>query len=280
MANTLVTGICASVGLMLSVGSMARPCEKASDFWPFEVKQGGENSEILFYADLYLERSCTSIMAEAKAGSTGTLYGISADLVEAKASATLQNRRAIILEGDVTVLGYVVDDFRYTEQTSISIGDRLAFPLELDDSQTFMVGPVPVAVDYGLVGEGGLNYNATLSVGAIDLDATPYVESKVFAATGLDILIAEVKAYGEVTLINDTFRNQFSLALDQVNFDKIYFDAYGWNQLNALDGRIAMTAKTKVIGFERTYNQDLVNWNGYARQDEAFRVELDYPIAL
>ena len=130
------------------------------------------------------------------------------------------------------------------------------------------------------MGEGGLSYNAELSVGAIDLDATPFVSSQVFASAGLKSPLVDVQASGEITLINDTLQNQISLAIDQVDLNTVYFDARGTNYLDALDGKISVKAQSKVAGFNRTYNKDLVNWKGISREDQAFRVELDYPISF
>lgn len=275
MAKMHIGALCAGATLLLSANAMSRTCKTTSDFWPYEVKKEMENADILFYADLYLERSCEEILAEAKAGSNGTLYDMSAELVEAKAIATLKGKEEVTVKGDVIAMGYSLGDFNHTQSTALKVADKMSYPLEINDKKYFMVGPVPVKVQYGLIGEAGLDYQATLDLGSAILDANPYVDSKVFATAGVDVKIARVDATGDVILIKDTMTNHIALELDQVDFETITLDALGYNKVDALRGQITASAVSDTFGMEHT--RELVSWNGFTREDQAFRVELDYP---
>ena len=62
-----------------------------------------------------------------------------------------------------------------------------------------------------------------------------------------------------------------------MNFDKVVFNAYGANELEALNGENKALAQANVMGFKQNYENELFAWDGYARDDEA-RVELDIPL--
>ena len=277
MSKLLGAAMC--LGITLGASAVqGKDCRVSSDLWPYDYKKEAKNADILVYADLYLERSCERIMAEAKAGSTATIYGISADVVEAIASAQLNDKRTMLVDGDLTVAGYVVGDFEHSVKTSIEFGDRFSFPIDLNDSKTFLVGPIPVKVQYGMVGEAGMDYLAELSAGAIQLGTDPFVDTNVYVNSKVDVAVAKVEATGKLILVNDQMNNQITLELDQVDFDRIYVDAIGQNDVRALEGSVTINAFADIMGNQRDYSKNLFSWNGFERQDQMFRVDLEYPL--
>ena len=269
----LITGAIA----LISLETQASTCRSTTDQWPYEYSKSGSNSEINFMAEFSILRKCDLLSAKATAHADGQLYGINAELVDTTAAADLKNRKYFSLDTEIAILGYVVDDFHYDEITEIAYEDRLEFPIEIKDRRTFWVGPVPIGVDYGLVGEGGIDYGASLNIGALDMRANPFVNGMVFASTDIDAQIAELKVYGEVILIQDNFSNELSMVLDQVDFDDISMTVNGYNELAALDGRITMYA----YGEDKessVFERDLIRWNGMTRSDEAYSINREFEL--
>ncbi|NRA64780.1 MAG: hypothetical protein HRU19_09890 [Pseudobacteriovorax sp.] len=275
-----LSGILATACLMATTGLSAADCPSEINYWPYETTTGNDEISALFFADLHLERNCNLLRGEVHAGAVADFRGISIEAVDAIAEVALKDRRTFSVETIVTVVGMVVQEFKYEEIAEIGYSDSFDFPISMSQEEIVMVGPVPVSVEYGIVGEAGLNYDATLQIGALDVGANPYVDTSVFANGGIDVGFASVKASGEMTMVNDSFDARLNLAIDQVNFDKLVFTANATNEFEALDGRISVFAEASVAGFSREYETDLFNWDGYSRTDNAFDIEVDVPLNL
>lgn len=270
-------GLCLLLGSAATT-SYASDCAEKIDYWPFETTTGNEQVEVLFFADLHLERDCNNARAEVRAGAVAEFRGISIEAVDATAGASLVDYRSFLIDTEINVLGMVVQEYDSQEAAELVYADRVSFPIQVEDSEVFMVGPVPVDIRYGIIGDAGLSYSAAIQVGAVEVDADPYVDSSVYASGGIDAMLAEVRAEGDLTLIKDDFDADFRMMLDLASLDSFRFEATADNQFNALDGRVTVLAESRVPGLSRTYEQDLLSWDGYDRYDQAFDVAVDLPI--
>ncbi len=263
--------------LIIATSSFGAICETTADYWPAEYTAGDDNINVAFYGDLSLLNNCTQQQADVHAGAASKLYSIDVEIIDAAAGASLEDYNIFAINGEIAVFGMVVDDFSYDFTAEISYGDTLSFPVEISDKQIFFAGPIPIGVDYGIIGEGGLEYNANLRALALGLDVIPFVKTSVFAAAGIDAIIASVKVRGELALINDSFNTNLILAIDQETFDRAFFTAYGENEFSALDGSIDLIAEVGIDPLKESYDLELYAWKGYSIRDEAFNVESDIP---
>lgn len=263
--------------LFCASGIQAEECQPQSKIWPYEFVKDFEQGKIEVYADLLLENSCTNVKAESKFLTTGQIFGISNDLIDATATASIEKGVAATLKGELMVLGYVVADLERTEKTVQTLKDTISVPIDLSAKRTFLVGPVPVPVEYGVIGEGGLGYEASLAMMKADLKAKPFVKSQIFARASVDAKVAVIEAAGQITLINDQLDNQVSLAIQNYDFDTIYLKASGINNFDGLKGDITIKAKADIMGKPNGYRKELVSWNGFSQEDQLYLVDLAIP---
>lgn len=238
-------------------------CDVVADNWPLDYSLGDEDINVDFYADLDLLRTCNSVSGIVNVGAMGSFYELKAELVEGLASANLFDYDQFSVESELNILGMVVDELDYNFSTEVSYSDRLGFPVTLSNIQVFMVGPVPVDVEYGIFGEGGLEYYAGLAAGRLAMEAVPFVETGVFASGGVDAVIVAVELRGDLILINDSFHNELSLELDLANLNRVFFTGFGTNELSALDGKIRLLTRTGVPPFASTHENEIFAWQGY-----------------
>lgn len=256
----------------VSTLSSAKPCNTTTQEWPYEKDLGASAASVHLYAKMDLTRSCDSVKAVAQTGVDAKLFNLNdMKLFKATATANIDKREEVNLFGEVVLLGSVVDYFSHGYETSVSAQDHFSFPIDQSDSSMFMIGPVPVNINYGVQGEAQLAYQAELSIGEATVSLTPKVNAKVYADTNVDISIARVKADGDIVLVNDSMQQDFSLSVDASDLST-QFTAHGENQLAALSGRVGVEAHTNISGFERSYDKDIISWPGYESTNEIFDI--------
>ncbi len=87
---------------------------------------------------------------------------------------------------------------------------------------------------------------------------------------GADIGVAEATASGDVILIDDKLRNELALLFEDSDRGYIRFDASSRNSLHALSGYVFVRAKAGVGPISKSYERDLLRWDGYTQDELLF----------
>lgn len=242
-------------------------CEEKVNSWPYNVETGNETAGVFFSAEFRVDRNCQRLAALGESLAGGRLFDLEANLIEAKAEASLSNRRNFNVNSDLTVLGNTVNLFSYNERLELVFSDRYVVPVDLGDDTTVMVGPVPVKVEYGISADLGASYRLSLAVIEAAFNTRPFIESDVYASAGVDVGIAFVRTSGELLLLDDELNIDTVINLDQVDFDRVDLAINADNDMNALDGRIDVEAGVDVGVYKKEGERNLISWDGYSRRD-------------
>ncbi len=123
----------------------------------------------------------------------------------------------------------------------------------------FVVGPIPVSVEFGINYEFGIRYGFFAKPTRVGGYVTPYANSDAYAEAAVDLVIAEAGARGEVTLVDveAAFSGEAGLAGD-INGLYAYIEAGGDFGYDCLDGKVKVYVEHPFGEWEET----LFKWGG------------------
>lgn len=149
----------------------------------------------------------------------------------------------------------------------------------------FQVGPVPMSVEFGVRGEGGIRYSLGLQPGTVIGGVIPFAHSEAWArANAIDFEITSAGAEGKIVLVNDDLdlkaiaQLQFTPAPDLKPYVVLDYSAY--NTMESLSGEVKLFACAWVLKWswtkglywdEKCYYEPLVDWVGFKQTDYLFR---------
>jgi len=97
----------------------------------------------------------------------------------------------------------------------------------------------------------------------VALKLEPAAAAQIYVQAGVDIGIAEAIAVGDVILVDDVLRNDIGLVFEDSDRSYIRFSVTTRNSLDALRGHVFIRAKALLGDASKSFERDLLRWDGY-----------------
>ncbi len=235
--------------------------------FPYDLPMGNDQAYVNVHSEVRLSYDCQAALAFAGTEARAGIFDLDLNLLQADAQATAQQGRPATAGAKVLVMGYEVarEDLNLDDMVDIAISPEPE--LDVSGSLTLNVGPVPVPIKYGVTANAQLNISGGTKGFGVALDLEPAAAAQVYVQAGVDIAVAEAIARGDVILIDDKLRNELALLFEDSDRGYIRFDASSRNSLHALSGNVFVRAKAGLGPISKSYERDLLRWDGY-NQDE------------
>ena len=210
-----------------------------------------------------LRYDCSSFLAEATGGVEAGFFGIKAELINGKVAADT-TQSGSHLRATALVLGYEIAHQDLDVGTVYRHTFKPDHDIDVAQTTSIQIGPIPVPVRYGVQGNAELKVDAGVRNFGTELAATPRVHATGYVQSNVDLEIVYGSAKGQLLLADTALRNsigvRFSPSAEQPS---IKFDAIGDIDLEALQGSVTAKLKTHLGKKEEEYNKTLAEWNGY-----------------
>ncbi len=235
--------------------------------FPYDLPMGNDQAYVNVHSEVRLSYDCQAALAFAGTEARAGIFDLDLNLLQADAQATAQQGRPATAGAKVLVMGYEVarEDLNLDDMVDIAISPEPE--LDVSGSLTLNVGPVPVPIKYGVTANAQLNISGGTKGFGVALNLEPAAAAQVYVQAGVDIAVAEAIARGDVILIDDKLRNELALLFEDSDRGYIRFDATSRNSLHALSGNVFVRAKAGLGPISKSYERDLLRWDGY-NQDE------------
>lgn len=211
-----------------------------------------------------LRYDCNSFLAEATGGVEAGFFGVKADLINGKVAADTTTAGSH-LRASALVLGYEIAHQDLDIGTVYRHMFRPDHDIDLAQTTTIQIGPIPVPVRYGIQG----NTELAVDVGArnfgAELAATPRVHATGYVQSSVDLEIIYGAARGQLLLADTALRNTIGVHFSpNAEQPSIKFDAVGDIELEALQGSVTGKLTARLGKDEKEYSKTLADWNGYS----------------
>ncbi len=238
--------------------------------FPYDLPMGNDQAYVNVHSEVRLSYDCQAALAFAGTEARAGIFDLDLNLLQADAQATAQQGRPATAGAKVLVMGYEVarEDLNLDGMVDIAISPEPE--LDVSGSLTLNVGPVPVPIKYGVTANAQLNISGGTKGFGVALNLEPAAAAQVYVQAGVDIAVAEAIARGDVILIDDKLRNELALLFEDSDRGYIRFDASSRNYLHALSGYVFVRAKAGVGPISKSYERDLLRWDGYTQDELLF----------
>ncbi len=235
--------------------------------FPYDLPMGNDQAYVNVHSEVRLSYDCQAALAFAGTEARAGIFDLDLNILQAEAQATARQGRPATAGAKVLVMGYEVarEDLNLDDMVDIAISPEPE--LDVSGSLTLNVGPVPVPIKYGVTANAQLNISGGTKGFGVALNLEPAAAAQVYVQAGVDIAVAEAIARGDVILIDDKLRNELALLFEDSDRGYIRFDATSRNSLHALSGNVFVRAKAGLGPISKSYERDLLRWDGY-NQDE------------
>ncbi|MBM4251701.1 MAG: type II and III secretion system protein [Deltaproteobacteria bacterium] len=210
-----------------------------------------------------LRYDCSSFLAEATGGVEAGFFGVKADLINGKVAADT-TAAGSHLRASALVLGYEIAHQDLDVGTVYRHTFRPDHDIDLAQTTTIQIGPVPVPVRYGIQGNAELAVDAGARNFGVELAATPRVHATGYVQSNVDLEIVYGAAKGQLLLADTALRNAIGVHFSpNAEQPSIKFDAVGDIELEALQGSVTGKLAARLGKDEKEYSKTLVDWQGY-----------------
>ncbi len=249
--------------------------------WAWEI---GEKKSLWVQAlaSLHIDGSKTTGTAVAKGQINGAILGLwdgsvldanataSAATIPPKDDAGNPNHDGFArLDVLVKALGKTLYDHHWQEKV-LKISDDKLWSVSESKSYRFAIGPIPCKGTVGFMGAAGIKYGHQVLPIEVMAFAVPYVDTKLFAQLGVDIVVAAAGVGGEVTLINDAVTLQGSLAVTFEDQPSLVLELSGKNSVDCLSGTLYAFAKVRFLFIKKTFKHVFFSWTGFKKESDLF----------
>lgn len=249
----------------------ANECKHAYEqVFPYDLPIGNEQAYINVHNEVRLSYDCQAALAKAGSETRAGVFDLDLNLLQAEAKASARQGQPASAGARVLVMGFEVarEDLDLDQLVNVEISPEPE--MDVSGHLILNVGPVPVPIKYGVTANAQMNINGGTKGFGVALSLVPAAEAQVYVQAGVDIAIAEAIARGDVTLINDSLNNEIALLFEESDQGYIRFDASSRNSLQALDGHVFVRARAGVGSLSKSYERELLRWDGYSRDDLVF----------
>jgi hypothetical protein len=237
---------------------------------PYDLPMGNEQAYVNVHSEMRLSYDCQAALATAGAEARAGVFDLDLNLLQAEARASAQQGQPASAGARVLVMGFEVarEDLDLNEMVDVSISPEPE--LDVSGSLTLNVGPVPVPVKYGVTANAQMSIRGGSKGFGVVLNLQPAAAAQVYVQAGVDIAIAEAIARGDVILLDDQLDNELALLFEDSDRRYIRFDASSRNSLHALSGYVFIRARAGVGPVSKSYERDLLRWDGYSQDELLF----------
>ncbi|HYX36982.1 MAG TPA: hypothetical protein VE954_28105 [Oligoflexus sp.] len=249
----------------------ATECQHAYEkVFPYDAPLGNEQAYINVHSEVLLSYDCQAAKALAAAEARAGIFDLELNLLQAEAVATAQQGQPATARARVLVMGFEVarEDLDLDQMVDLSISPEPE--VDVSGTLTLNVGPVPVPIKYGVTTNAQLHIQGGTKGFGVALSLVPAASAQVYVQAGLDIAIAEAIARGDVVLLDDQLNNEIALTFEDSDRGYIRFDASSRNSLRALSGHVLVRAKAGLGPFSKSYERDLLRWDGLSQDQLLF----------
>ena len=163
----------------------------------------------------------------------------------------------------------------------LEVSSSITNPVQLSKEYPFVVGGVPMSVEFGVRGNSGVRWYVGLAPVSVTGIVTPFTHSEAYAQVSyVEIEVAEAGVEGVVTLMNDDFiiSGYAQLQLDAQQKPYIYQEYSAINLMNALDGKLRLYECVTVPNWPDVWNthdectyDKIWDWTGFKQADYLFK---------
>jgi len=259
----------AALGLSVTSQTWAADICKHSyeKVFPYDLPLGNPQAYINVHNEVRLSYNCQSGLAQATSGVQAGVFDLDLDLLQAEAKATARQGQAATAGAKVLVLGFEVarEDLDLDQVLNVSISPEPE--VDVSGTLSFNVGPIPVPVKYGVTANAQMNIRAGTKGFGVTLNLVPAAAAQVYVQAGLDIMVAEAVARGDINLIDEVLDNEIAVLFEDSDRRYMRFDVTSKSRLQALDGYVFIRASAGVGPLKKNYEKDLLRWDGFSRDD-------------
>jgi hypothetical protein len=249
----------------------ANDCKHAYEkSFPYDLPMGNEQAYVNVHSEVRLSYDCQAALAFAGAEARAGIFDLDLNLLQAEAKAMALGGQPATAGARVLVMGFEVarEDLDLDQMVDVAISPEPE--VDVSGSLTLNVGPVPVPVKYGVTSNAQMAISGGTKGFGVALNLEPAASAEIYVQAGVDIAIAEAIARGDVILIDDQLRNELALLFEDSDRGYIRFDATSRNSLHALSGHVFIRAKAGVGPISKSYERDLLRWDGYSHDELLF----------
>jgi hypothetical protein len=247
-----------------------KPLLKARN-WAWEI--GSKSSLwVQALANLAINVGKIAAKAEARAQINGAVLGLWEGEIfgaSAIANVTGEDDKLADFTVKVNVVGNTVFNKTWDKKV-IEVTDNREFDVRKESSIRFAIGPIPCKGTVGFIGAAGIEFGYTVIPIQILASTVPYVDTKLYAQLGVDIIIASAGVAGEVTLINDHMTFSASASVTFEDQPSLVLEMSGKNSVDCLSGTLYAYAKIRILFIKKTIRHVFYKWTGYKKDSDLF----------
>jgi hypothetical protein len=135
----------------------------------------------------------------------------------------------------------------------------------------FMIGPIPVSLEFGFTASVGVKYGIYISPLYVDAKVTPFIHTNAYAKCGVDLIIVSAGVRFDLVLFNDDldFGAQAGLATDKPD-PYVHLLLYGKQNLTALAGKFKAYVSIDLFFWSDEWDWTIFDWDGFTYKDFLF----------
>lgn len=208
-----------------------------------------------------------TLSAESKLG--GYVFHVGGDLLRLTgAMGGDESNNTVNANLGVFVLGQSVYSLNKSATGHWGIDEKISRGIDFSTSIPIPVGPFDINVTIGAQGSAGFDFSLNLYPMNLSASAGPFVNSKVYAQAGLNIIVAEAGVGVNMTLVNASLSLGENAGVGWLLGFYVTSDLYADANLDMLDGNVYVYAKVYYPCFgippwcSSQWNANLFSWNG------------------
>ena len=229
--------------------------------YPWTKDLGGKRFSATVSANGFGKATCNSLTATLETTAKAKAFRKEFPLADTDISLET-TRKEIDFGASLYVMGYEVN--KISENVASELSLKGSPSLGIDEEETFKgsLGPIPVSIKYGVVGQITFNWQASADLMAADVQVYPTVESDVYVEGMIGSkAVLSAHAEGQMTLLEDELKGRIRLEIDtEKKTPEARVLAKIDNKMSALNGEIKGHV---MLRDETAIDQDIFSWDGF-----------------
>lgn len=246
--------------------------------YPWSNRLGDDKFASDFSFTVRSQADCQKVVSSADMAITGIVFETSLDMASGRVEVESADHMTSY-SSELSVLGMVVDRQQIQGGNRLHTSGSSRHPFEFSDEYSTFVGPIPVTLEYGVIGEAGLQWDGEMQGLSAELQASPSIEAAAYVTGGVAMKsVVEIEAGGSLNLIDDVLTSQAGIRVDGLGSDEpmLSVNAAIDNEMTALDGHLF--GRVELLSKE-VYHSEFYRWDGVVQQGNLVDENLDIPLA-
>lgn len=250
----------------------------AERIYPWSQNLGDGNFGVFIEADSHAIANCQGVEVGAHARADATVFEESVSLLDASITASA-GKKDISFYSKLLVLGYEVGKNSMSTKAFLQASGRPSYNIDKNEHWDGSIGPVPVTINYGIIGEAHLGWHVTANILEAKIDARPSVDVDAVISGGIgSSSVVALEVGGKMKVLQDDFVAEMGANISgEDHAPEFVTNANIENDMVALSGLLEGQA---TVASNKIFEKEFFRWEGIDLSESIYKEEKHFPIQL